>query len=156
MSPLWVARAKGRGVTYYGIDPGIGGGIATLTETGQVIAAIRMPATDRDLLDACFLHYPARAYLEKVAASPQMGVSSAFTFGRGLGRLEMALTAAKVKFDLVTPQRWQAGMQCLSGGDKNVTKRRAQQLFPDLTITHAIADALLLAEWCRRVHSQAD
>jgi hypothetical protein len=35
---------------------------------------------------------------------------------------------------------------------KNITKRRAQQLFPAFTpITHAIADALLIAEYCRRV-----
>jgi hypothetical protein len=39
----------------------------------------------------------------------------------------------------------------MSKGDKNVTKRRAQQLFPQLKVTHAIADALLIAEYGRRV-----
>lgn len=140
---------------YYGIDPGRNGGIAVLNEVGLVFEAIPMPVTERDLLDACSRYTPARGYLEKVSASPQMGVTSAFTFGRGFGRLEMALTAARMSFDEVTPQRWQAAMQCLSGGDKNVTKRRAQQLFPDLVVTHKTADALLLAEWCRRVHCQA-
>lgn len=141
-------------MTYYGIDPGIGGGIAMLDDTGLILGAIRMPPTARDVLDACGLHVPARGFLEKVSASPQMGVTSAFTFGRGFGALEMALTAARMPFDEVTPQKWQAAMGCLSGGDKNVTKRRAQQLFPDQAMTHAIADALLLAEWCRRVHRQ--
>ena len=38
-----------------------------------------------------------------------------------------------------------------SKGDKNVTKRRAQELFPGARVTHAVADALLLAEYCRRL-----
>ncbi len=45
--------------------------------------------------------------------------------------------------------RWQKEMGCLTKGDKNVTKRRAQELFPTLKITHAIADALLIAEYGR-------
>lgn len=43
-------------------------------------------------------------------------------------------------------------MGCLTNGDKNITKQRAQQLFPSAKVTHKIADALLLAEYCRRVH----
>jgi hypothetical protein len=35
-------------------------------------------------------------------------------------------------------------------GDKNVSKRRAQELFPQLKVTHATADALLIAEYGRR------
>jgi hypothetical protein len=49
----------------------------------------------------------------------------------------------------VTPFTWQKRLQCLSGGDKNVTKARAQQLFPGVKISHITADALLLAEFCR-------
>ena len=37
--------------------------------------------------------------------------------------------------------------------DKNVTKNRAQQLWPTIKVTHAIADALLLGEYCR-LHGQ--
>ncbi len=40
--------------------------------------------------------------------------------------------------------------QILTKGDKNVSKRRAQELFPALKVTHAIADALLIAEFARR------
>ncbi len=63
----------------------------------------------------------------------------------------MALVAAGIAFDEVTPQRWQKMLGCRSKGDKNVTKRRAQDLFPQVRVTHALADALLLAEYCRRV-----
>ena len=41
-------------------------------------------------------------------------------------------------------------MDCLTGGDKNVTKRKAQSLFPWVKVTHAIADSMLLAEYCRQ------
>jgi hypothetical protein len=43
-------------------------------------------------------------------------------------------------------------MRCLTKGDKNVSKARAQELFPALKITHATADALLIAEYGRRLN----
>jgi hypothetical protein len=63
------------------------------------------------------------------------------------------LVAAGLPFELVSPAMWQRAMGCLSGGDKNVTKRKAQELFPDLYITHATADALLIAEYGRRLRT---
>ena len=45
------------------------------------------------------------------------------------------------------PQVWQKALGCMTGGDKNVTKRRAQELFPGHKITHATADALLIAHY---------
>ena len=49
--------------------------------------------------------------------------------------------------------RWQKYLGCLTKGDKNVSKAKAQELFPDLKITHAIADSLLIAEYGRRVRT---
>lgn len=144
------------GVRFFvGIDPGKGGGLAVVDHLGTVVGTRKMPETERDLLDylqGMTAEHPCavRAMLERVSASPQMGVTSAFTFGKGFGGLLMALTAARMPFDLVTPQTWQQAMGCRTGGDKNISKRRAQQLFHSLTVTHAIADALLLAEYCRR------
>lgn len=137
---------------FFGLDPGKGGGIACVNEGGVVLFASPMPETEQGVLamlaaGGTYCH----AMLEFVRSSPQMGVASAFTFGRGYGGLRMALVAKGVPFDEVTPVKWQAAMQCRSKGDKNVTKRRAQELFPGTTCTHAIADALLLAEYCRRV-----
>ena len=57
----------------------------------------------------------------------------------------MALTAAGISFERIRPQVWQKSLGCMTGGDKNITKRRAQELFPQLKITHATADALLIA-----------
>ena len=139
---------------YIGIDPGLSGGIAKLKEDGTVLVIEKMPPTDLDVYDALAALDcgPEKAMLERVSASPQMGVTSAFTFGKGYGGLRMALTASGIPFDEVTPQRWQKAMQCLTKGDKNVSKRRAQQLFPQVKVTHYLADALLIAEYCRRFH----
>lgn len=150
-------------MVHFGIDPGVSGGIVALSSAGEVLVAIKMPATERDLFEALGHLMPlgavpdlmrghAHAALERVSASPQMGVVSAFTFGRGFGALRMALTANRIPFDEVTPQKWQTAMGCLTRGDKNISKRRAQALFPGHVVTHAIADALLLAEYCRRVY----
>ena len=135
-----------------GIDPGINGGVAFVPDSGTPWAH-KMPETDRDLIDLLrdsINLFEARATLEFVSSSPQMGVKSAFTFGEGYGRLQMALTALGVPYERVRPQAWQKAMGCLTKGDKNVSKRKAQELFPAIKVTHAIADALLIAEYGRR------
>lgn len=141
---------------FLGVDPGVSGGLVVLDHAGHVVVARKMPETDRDLLDflnnAFGYNYetPVFGMVERVHSMPKQGHNGAFTFGRNIGALHMALTASEIPFDLVTPQMWQRVMGCLTKGDKNVSKRRAQQLFPRQPITHAIADACLIAEYCRR------
>ena len=142
---------------YIGIDPGKSGSIAFLPDHGTPWT-VRTDSTHADLVAAIedvpiitFAQSPAMfALLEYVSSSPQMGVKSAFTFGQSFGALEMLLAATGIPFERITPRKWQAAMGCLTGGDKNVSKRRAQELFPSLKVTHRNADALLLAELARR------
>lgn len=135
-----------------GIDPGKGGGIAWL-DIDLCWRAEKMPDTVGDLVDL-LRHIAATgirtAYVERVSSSPQMGVVSAFTFGRGLGNIEAACQALGIALHWVSPAVWQKEMGCRTGGDKNVSKRRAQELFPTLKVTHATADSLLIAEYGRR------
>jgi len=56
----------------------------------------------------------------------------------------------------VSPVKWQSALSCLTKGKKNVTKARAQQWFPKIKVTHGIADALLIAEYGRRVEKDND
>ena len=137
---------------HIGIDPGLSGGIAFIPATGTPWAH-KMPETDKDLMelfrDSISLATP-KALIELVHSSPQMGVKSAFTFGEGYGRLQMALTALGIPYERIRPAMWQKAIGCLTKGDKNVSKRKAQELFPDIKVTHAIADALLIAEYNRR------
>lgn len=111
-----------------------------------------MPETERDLWDLVYdLRHindgEVEACIEKVHAMPGQGVTSMFNFGMSYGALRMAVIASGIPFRDVTPQMWQKALGCRSGGDKNVTKAKAQQFFPNLKITHAIADALLIAKW---------
>ena len=87
---------------------------------------------------------------EKVGYMPTDGGQGAFTFGSINGLLRGALLALGVRPRYVYPQAWQAELECLSGGSKNVTKLRAIQLFPGEKVTHGSADALLIAEFGRR------
>jgi len=91
------------------------------------------------------------AYIESVHAMPKQGVSSTFKFGQHYGSLLMGLACLEIPYERVAPGVWQRAMGCLTGGEKNISKAKAQQLFPALKITHAIADALLIAEYGRRM-----
>jgi Holliday junction resolvasome RuvABC endonuclease subunit len=141
-------------MTTIGIDPGQSGGIAWIQDGRPCVE--KMPETLADLWEMIEsiqrheTHGMTFAYIEQVHSSPQMGVKSAFTFGNGYGHLEMALTAAGIPFERVRPQKWQQAMGCMTKGDKNVSKRRAQELYPQLKITHATADALLIATYGTR------
>lgn len=110
--------------TIIAIDPGKSGGL--VVQCTDTIAAHKMPETAKDLYD--LLHSikarhleasfgaegqgPAsiRCYMEKVGGyvgdSGNTG-SSMFSFGRGVGHLEMAMIALEIPTILVTPGKWQ-------------------------------------------------
>lgn len=142
---------------YIGVDPGKSGAIAYVFEerTHLAVGFIKASETERDLSDwLCQRRkWNCWAYIERVNAMPGQGVSSTFKFGQSYGFLRGLLVAHQIPFEEVTPLKWQRAMGCQSRGDKNVTKARAQQLFPQVKVTHAIADALLIAEYCRRLRT---
>ena len=99
--------------------------------------------------------------LEKVWATPQMGVTSAFSFGHNLGWICGVLDAHGRGYQEITSMKWQRELGLIQSGrhigqndDKKArNKAKAEALFPSQKITHATADALLIAEYCRRVYS---
>lgn len=148
-------RPRVDGSYFVGIDPGKSGGIAFLDAKGTVLGTYKLdPKTNTEhdvaqFLSSCKL-VGTYAVLERVRSSPQQGVVSAFTFGSSYGFLRGLLTGLGIPYEEVLPARWQKTMGCMSKGDKNVTKAAAQRLFPSQKIIHATADAILLAEYCRR------
>ncbi len=97
---------------------------------------------------------PPRVFIEEVGSRPTDGRVGLFSFGRSAGHVEMAVVAHGFRPQFVAPQIWQARMNCLSGGNKNVTKRRAIELFGAICrgrITHSVADALLIAAYGREL-----
>ena len=142
--------------TTIGIDPGGSGGIAIMR--GDQVEAHKMPKTARDLWYLLAGLDPATCWIEKVHATPQQGVVSAFKFGYAAGVVHQAATCAGLRIEIVTPQKWQKHHGLIVKGrglgqddtsKKNRNKAKAQELFPQLRITHAIADALLIAEYGR-------
>lgn len=141
-------------MTFLGVDPGASGGIAVIWSGGDG-SAWNMPETEDDIVELLLELQSANelfAVIEKVHSMPKQGVASSFAFGVSYGGLRMALAALKIRREHVTPQKWQKELGCLTKGDKNVSKRRAQELFPKIKVTHAIADALLIAEYARRTY----
>ena len=140
---------------YVGIDPGAHGAIAYVTGDSWAFNAEEFakhtPLEWFEFLKFIKATHGAFAMIERVSAMPRQGVSSTFKFGYQAGMCEAMVLAAGIPYEFVTPAKWQAALKCLSHGDKNVTKRKAQELFPGpLKITHGNADALLIAEYCRR------
>ena len=141
---------------YLGIDPGMSGALACID--GDLVTATPFKnMTDTDIANIFItIKFPeekAFAILESVHSMPGNSGRSMFSFGNNFGTLKASLFHCKIPYELKTPQRWQKDMECLTHGDKNVTKAKAQAMFPNIKITHAIADALLLAEYCRRLHT---
>lgn len=107
----------------------------------ELIAALRQGL---DALDA----YGSRVvFMEKVGYMPRDGGQGANTFGRVDGLLRGGLLMAGYPPRDVYPMMWQSRLGCLTGGNKNISKARAAELFPDVRMTHAIADALLIARY---------
>ncbi len=94
----------------------------------------------------CFLDGGV-AFLEKVGYMKGDGGKGAFTFGRVYGFLRGVLGTLEIPIHDVRPVIWQARLCCLTGGDKNVSKRKAVETFPSWSekITHNTADSMLIA-----------
>lgn len=145
--------------TIIGIDPGKSGGVAILEGDDAPRAFGFAGLTEKDIWQLLAEAEPANVWLEKVGATPQMGVTSAFSFGRAYGSVRTACIAAGLRLEEVAPAKWQQALRLpkIPGGigkndtaKKNRNKAKAQELFPGIKITHAIADALLIAEYGRR------
>lgn len=129
------------------IDPGYSnGGIATINTAG-IAGAIKMPQSESEIREyfKSLYHPQTRYIMEAVHASPQQGASTGFKFGEHFGYMKGVLPFIFQGGLLISPQKWQAALNCRTGGDKNISKARAQELFPDIKVTLATADALCLA-----------
>lgn len=150
---------------YVGADPGQRGAVVFLKTPYDYPFWIHWPDTERDLydlLDCATDVYvgPFQGIIEHVHSFPGQGVTSMFKFGMNYGLLRMALIAVGIPFEEKTPHTWQKGLG-IPKRKKDETqpkfkkrlKARAQQLFPKVEVTGQAADAILIAEYCRRLHT---
>lgn len=139
---------------YIGIDPGESGAVTAIWDDGEPATQFhKLSEPEQDLVSYLkqFDLKSARCVVESVHSMSKQGVASSFKFGKSFGFCLGILTGLQIPFKLVTPQTWQKAMKCLTKGNKNVSKRAAQQLWPTLKITHANAESLLIAEYGRTV-----
>lgn len=142
-----------------GIDPGCSGSLVLITEQGGYIDHLAMPTikvgtksrVNGAAVAAWIRQYGiSHAYLEQVGAMPGQGTASMFTFGHAAGVAEGILQGLNIPYTLVTPQAWKKSAG-LIGSDKDASRSRAIQLYPELRALdakakgQAIADALLIA-----------
>lgn len=153
------------GPLYLGVDPGdSSGGVALIDANGRFVDAVRLtgtkanPLTPRDLYRWVWEYGTLPgidfAVLERVKAMPRDGGTSAFKFGASWGKLYMLLVSCGIPFDEPTPSQWQGAMNCRTKGDKKVTRNLAAKLWPETRVTHWNADALLMAEYARRLAAE--
>jgi len=166
-------------VIIVGIDPGMSGGIAKLKQSGErwIPSAIHMPVTERGIADHLWSLYAESqnegieliCFLEQVQVMPAIrrvkgpggtvrqevnsGIVSTAKFMQGYGYLRGCIITIGITLEDIRPQAWQKALGCMTRGNKNISKGKAQELFPQLRITHKIADCLLIAEYGRRVTS---
>lgn len=129
-----------------GIDPGLTGALALYDSSSGSLDIRDMPTftlpkgkgrrTELDLygLAAIFDEWSklrVRAISEQVSASPQMGVTSAFSFGCSYMAVRAMCAAHFIPTELVTPQVWKKALHVASGPAKSdAVRARASAILP--------------------------
>ena len=142
-----------------GIDPGLSGAVALLTDTGALVDAYDLPVLGKHINVAELATYegwrtnPAgfRAVIEQVASRPGQSSVATFTFGHGVGSVEGMFATLGIPLTRVTPAKWKKHFGL--GKDKPDSRRKATDLWPDKASLFARvkddgrAEAALIARW---------
>lgn len=149
---------------YIGIDPGVGGAIATLPalpETPTWSKTPTMTLGPRKVIDGAALWHllnpgstpPAAIAIEIVHAMPKQGVSSTFTFGCAFGAALALAQATGARIHALRTDQWRAAVGLPKTASKDDAIALALRLWPALSVgrNHNAAEALLLAEAARRI-----
>lgn len=120
-----------------GVDPGLSGALAMIDTDDWTIRIEDMPrevgmagknaVSPTGVVNLMNRFVPDYVFVEEVWSSPQMGVTSAFSFGRSLGII-LGASASRSMLTLVKPTVWKSSTH--TPRDKGQARRRAQELFP--------------------------
>ena len=142
-----------------GIDPGKGGGLAVYNEEENETKAIKF-MDDLCELSAIvggmvqgFKADEVYVIVEHVHSFPTDSRPAAFSFGRNLGQWEGIIANHELEIKTVAPRTWQEHYDVPVIKDKYERKRWlkeiAQTMFPDIKVTLAISDALLIVNYAK-------
>ena len=142
-----------------GIDPGISGALAWLSDDGHLISTMDMPVIEvhgkkkvspQILASELAFRRPILAVIEDASAMPGQGVSSMFGFGYSAGILAGVCAGLGIPTVLYRPAVWKraAGVPA----DKGAARQMAQRLWPgsrdfDRVKDDGRAEAALMARW---------
>ena len=135
-----------------GIDPGKSGAAAHI-ENGVLVNVYPFKG---DIEKCREIHKieplvsgPPVYFIERVTASPQMGVVSAFTFGKWAEAVECSARLTEYDVHMVRPVVWQNAIGIYSQGDKGKLYAYAKKLFPrqyeQKMFNKETSDAVLIA-----------
>jgi crossover junction endodeoxyribonuclease RuvC len=160
------------GVTFVGVDPGLDGAVSALLPDGTVqlsdtpsvvVGRGKQEKRDYDLQGMCAIlrgycfgdNQKVHLVIESVHAMKDQGVTSSFNFGKGFGLWLGIAAALRLPYTLVSPQRWKKETMADMPREKDSSRVRALQLFPNTHVDlklkkhHGRADALLMAHWLK-------
>lgn len=141
-----------------GIDPGLNGGVCFMaSDRADAFAMKSLFELKSELVELKRKGRPLKAFLEEVGGfigKAQPG-SAMFKFGRSMGEIVGLLTGLEIPFETVRPQVWQKGLPGLAkltGKDrKRALHNLATQRYPELKPTLKTCDAILIAEYGRKI-----
>ena len=144
-------------MVYIGVDPGKSGAFCGIFDDHVEV----YPWDNVDFI--AFLNRiiysgdGVKAAVEKVGAFSGQGVTSCFTFGYSAGFIAGVLSALGIPYQLVPPRVWKKVYSLDSDKAKSIDA--CHRLFPELSLRKTekcrtdsadLAEAALIAEWCRR------
>lgn len=117
-----------------GIDPGLDGAIAEMTEAGELVAVHDMPTLEdgakgcravNPALLASIIHelHATLAYCELVGPRPTDSTTGAFGFGRSRGIIEGVLAAAGIPLAMIAPPVWKRASNIAPGKENKDSAR---------------------------------
>ena len=153
-------------MTICGVDPGLHGGIALLGTPIILCQSMPVLATgkgSKETLDLfrlrAVLMQARHVVIESQQPFPRQGGCSNFTTGYGYGALQGLCAGLGIPYSCVRPQVWKRDLGIIRG-DKEQSIIVAKRLFPGVSLlptprcrkeSDGIAEALLIAEWGRRI-----
>lgn len=143
--------------TIISIDPGASGAVVIRSAAGPILEVSAFAGWETVRLAiarSASGSTGVAALIERVWASPVMGVSSAFAFGENYGTWIGALRAAGIAVYTVTPQTWQKSLRIEAVGParKSALRDAAKTTFPREKVTLKNADALLISEYAHHLN----
>lgn len=127
-----------------GVDPGLSGAAALYNPNASIKSGLRWTVIDlptigdksqRRINAPAFRDFvtsldPVHAFIELATVMPGQGISSSGRYMRAAGAVEAIIAALNIPITFVTPQTWKK-FHGLRGSDKEQSRAKALQLFPD-------------------------